>query len=96
MGSVKMKIPPFYERADGKPILNEKERWSSSLITRNYSEQKNVRLASIKFFDSYAQIWGEQLVWNGRRNRERPIESWAEMKVVMKKRFVPSHYYREL
>jgi hypothetical protein len=35
-------------------------------------------------------------VTNRRRNRERPIDTWEEMKVVMRKRFVPSYYYREL
>ncbi|ONK68197.1 uncharacterized protein A4U43_C05F8650 [Asparagus officinalis] len=31
-----------------------------------------------------------------RRNRESPIKMWEEMKRVMRKRFVPSYYYREL
>ncbi|KAJ9699061.1 hypothetical protein PVL29_007911 [Vitis rotundifolia] len=33
---------------------------------------------------------------NRRRNYERPIETWEEMKVTMRRRFVPSHYYRDL
>ena len=31
-----------------------------------------------------------------RRNRERPIDTWEKMKAIMRKRFIPSHYYREL
>jgi hypothetical protein len=31
-----------------------------------------------------------------RRNRERPISTLEELKTVMKKRYVPKHYYREL
>ncbi|RVW76683.1 hypothetical protein CK203_047600 [Vitis vinifera] len=31
-----------------------------------------------------------------RRNYERPIETWEEMKATMRRRFVPSHYYRDL
>ena len=31
-----------------------------------------------------------------RRNRERPIETWDEMKSLMRKRFIPNHYYRDL
>ena len=31
-----------------------------------------------------------------RRNRERPIETWDEMKSLMRKHFVPNHYYRDL
>lgn len=30
------------------------------------------------------------------QNGEYPIDTWAEMKVVMRKRFVPSHYHQEL
>jgi hypothetical protein len=33
---------------------------------------------------------------NRRRNHGRPIETWEEMKAIMRRRFVPSHYYREL
>ena len=33
---------------------------------------------------------------NRRRNGERPIRSWEEVKMVLSKRFIPSHYYREL
>ncbi|XP_062086346.1 uncharacterized protein LOC133792455 [Humulus lupulus] len=30
------------------------------------------------------------------RNREPPVDTWEEMKILMRKRFVPSHYYRGL
>ena len=33
---------------------------------------------------------------NRRRNRDHPIETWEEMKTVMRRRFMPSHYYRDL
>ena len=31
-----------------------------------------------------------------RINHERPIETWEEMKASMRRRFIPSHYYRNL
>ena len=95
LGSVMMKIPPFQGRADPETYLEWERKVELVFDCHNYSEQKKVRLASIQFSD-YALIWWEQLVMNRRLNRERLIESWAEMKVVMKKRFVPSHYYRAL
>ena len=61
----------------------------------NYSKEKKVKLAVIDFTD-YAIIWWDQLVMNRRRNYERPIETWEEMKATMRRRFVPSHYYRDL
>ena len=33
---------------------------------------------------------------NRRRNYKRPIETWEEMKATIRRRFVPSHYYRDL
>ena len=33
---------------------------------------------------------------NRRRNHERPIETWEEIKASMRRRFVPSHYYSDL
>ena len=61
----------------------------------HYSENKKVKLAIIEFSD-YAIVWWDQLVLNKRRNREPSVETWEEMKRVMRKRFFPTYYYREL
>ena len=47
-------------------------------------------------FTDYAVIWWDQLVIGRRRSGERPIATWEDMKSVMRKRFVPSHFYRGL
>jgi adenylate kinase family enzyme len=31
-----------------------------------------------------------------RRNRERPVSIWEELKTIMKKNYVLKHYYRKL
>uniref|UniRef100_A0A2N9EIL3 Reverse transcriptase domain-containing protein n=1 Tax=Fagus sylvatica TaxID=28930 RepID=A0A2N9EIL3_FAGSY len=51
----------------------------------NYSEEKKVKLTVIEFTD-YAIIWWDQLVMNRRRNHERAIETWEEMKAIMRRR----------
>ncbi|XP_016679314.1 uncharacterized protein [Gossypium hirsutum] len=61
----------------------------------NYSEAKKVKLAAIEFLD-YAMIWWDQFVTSRRRNGECPITTWTEMKAVMRRRFIPSYYHREL
>ncbi|KAI9153056.1 hypothetical protein LWI28_005142 [Acer negundo] len=61
----------------------------------DYSELKKVKLAAIEFTD-YAIVWWDQLIVSRRRNGKRPIETWEEMKTVMRRRFIPSHYYRGL
>jgi hypothetical protein len=35
-------------------------------------------------------------VTNRMRNNERLIETWGELKALMRRRFVPSHFYRDL
>ena len=40
-------------------------------------------------------MW-DQLVLRRRRNGERSIESWDDMKAIMRKQFVPNFYYIEL
>ena len=61
----------------------------------NYSEKKKIKLAAIEFID-YAIVWWDHITLSRRRNRERPIDTWNEMKRVMRRHFIPSHFYREL
>jgi hypothetical protein len=58
-------------------------------------EAKKVKLVVIEFTD-YALIWWDQNVINRRRSGERLVVSWEEMKVLMRRQFVPNHYYRYL
>ena len=61
----------------------------------NYLEPKRVKLDVIIFTD-YTIMWWGQLVSNRMRNYERQVDTWDKMKSLMRRRFVPSHYYREL
>ena len=51
----------------------------------SYSEQKRVKLVVIKFTE-YALICWNQIVIRRRRNWGRPIQTWGEMKVLMRRR----------
>ena len=55
----------------------------------HYLEEKKVKLVVVEF-TNYAIIWWDQLVTNKRRNHERPIKTWEEMKAFMRKRFIPN------
>jgi hypothetical protein len=35
-------------------------------------------------------------VINRKKSGERPVASWKEMKVLMRRRYVPNYYYRDL
>jgi hypothetical protein len=61
----------------------------------HYTEHKKVKLDVIEFTD-YTLIWWDQLFLSRRRNGEKLIDSWDDMKVIMRKQFVPYFYYREL
>ena len=94
LDGIKIKIPLFQGKNDPEAYLEQEKKIKLVFDCHNYSELKKVKLATIEFFD-YAIIWWDQLVLN-KRNREHPIEIWEEMKIVMRKRFIQSHYYHEL
>ncbi|KAJ4715125.1 Transposon Ty3-I Gag-Pol polyprotein [Melia azedarach] len=95
LGSIKMKIPTFQGKNDPELYLEWERKVEHVFDCHNYSEEKKVKLVAVEFID-YASIWWDQLVINRRRNGEKPIRSWEEMKLVMRKRFIPNHYYRDL
>ena len=93
--SIKVKIPSFQGKNDPEVYLEWEKKMELIYECHNYSEEKKVKLAAIEFTD-YAIIWWDQLLMNRRRNHERPIETWEGMKAIMRRRFIPSHYYRDL
>ena len=95
LGNIKMKIPSFQGKNNPEVYLEWEKKVEFIFECHNYSEEKNVKLVVIEFTDC-AIIWWDQLVMNRRRNYERLIETWEEMKATMRRRFVPSHYYRDL
>ncbi|XP_033139353.1 uncharacterized protein LOC117130859 [Brassica rapa] len=95
LAGVKIKIPPFHGKADPDAYLEWEKKIDLVFNCRRYSEAKKIQIAVTEFYD-YALSWWDQLVTNRRRNGEFPVETWAEMKALMRKRFVPSHYHRDL
>ncbi|KAL4379478.1 hypothetical protein GQ457_02G026980 [Hibiscus cannabinus] len=47
-------------------------------------------------FIDYALLWWDQLLISRRCTGEGPVRDWAEMKRIVRKRFLPSHYHRDL
>ena len=87
-----MKILLFQGNSDPKAYLEWEKKMEFVFDCHNYSEAKKVKLAVIEF-SNYAI---DQLVTNRRQNGERPVKTWEKMKAIMRKRFVLSHYYRQL
>jgi hypothetical protein len=95
LGNIKMKILSFQVKNDPEAYLEREKKVELIFECHNYSMERKVKQAFIEF-TNYAIIWWDQLVMNKRRNHERLIWTWEEMKAIMRRRFVPSHYYREL
>ena len=90
-----MKVPQFVGRNDPETYLEWETKIEQIFSCYNYTDLQKVQVASIEFSD-YALIWWDQLVKERRRNNDQPIATWEEMKRIMRRRFIPSYYNREL
>ncbi|RDX73445.1 hypothetical protein CR513_46939, partial [Mucuna pruriens] len=61
----------------------------------NGKERMKVSLVTLEFSD-YALLWWNQVLENIRRRWRDPCESWGALKRIMRERFVPSYYTRDL
>jgi len=95
LDAIKLKIPSFQGKNDLEIYLEWEKKVDWIFYCHNYSEAKKVKLIVIEFTD-YAMIWWDQNVISRSRSGERSVSSWEEMKVLMRRRFVPNHYYRHL
>ncbi|RDX69073.1 hypothetical protein CR513_51859, partial [Mucuna pruriens] len=95
LGNIKMSIPAFQGKNDPEVYLKWERKVEHVFYSHNYSEEKRVKLAVIKFIE-YTNICWDQFVNNKHRNGERPICTWEDMKSVIRKRFVSNRYHRDL
>ena len=95
LSQIKMSIPAFQGRSDPEAYLEWEKKMELIFDYHNYLEEKKVKLAVVEFTD-YAVVWWGQLVTSRRQNLERPISTWAKLKGMMRKRFVPGHYFRDI
>nr|XP_027074619.1 uncharacterized protein LOC113698868 [Coffea arabica] len=61
----------------------------------DYNEEQKVKVATVEFTD-YALVWSDQVRTHRRRMGEPRVRTWRELKALMRKRFVPSYYNRDL
>ena len=60
-----------------------------------WDERMKVKMASLAFSD-YASLWWHKLQAERRRADEEKVRSWALMKRLMRRRFVPDYYKQEM
>ncbi|XP_048630844.1 uncharacterized protein LOC125604595 [Brassica napus] len=95
LGSLKLRIPVFSGTSNPDAYLEWETKIERVFDCQHYSETKKVKLA-VTEFSGYALHWWDQIVTTRRRTGEPPVASWFELKTLMKKRFVPNHYGREI
>jgi hypothetical protein len=87
---VKISIPPFSGAGSHEDYLEWEMRVNHIFAAHHYTEEKKIQLAAIEF-SGYVLIWWSQIL----RMPNRPT-SWRGMKELMRHRFVPEHYKREM
>ncbi|XP_027912219.1 uncharacterized protein LOC114171289 [Vigna unguiculata] len=92
---VRLNVPPFKGRSDPEAYLEWELKIEHVFSCNNYSEEQKVRLTATEFSD-YALIWWNKLQRQRIRDEEPLVDTWGEMKKVMRKRYVPSSFHRDL
>ncbi|XP_019164431.1 PREDICTED: uncharacterized protein LOC109160611 [Ipomoea nil] len=95
MRDVRPMIPKFQGKNDPEAYLDWESRVVRSFECHRYSERKKLRLVVLEFTD-YASSWWDKIIVERRKYGEDPIESWRELRILMRRRFVPSWYQREM
>ena len=93
--SIKMKIPSFEGKDNAEEYIEWERKVEQIFECHSYSSEKKSALAASEF-KGYATFWWDQLRATRRGKGQRPIPSWTTLKDVMRTRFVPSHYMRDL
>ena len=90
-----MSVPKFTGWEDADAYLEWEEQCDQIFREHNLSTQRCVNLASVEF-SGYALTWWNQVQENQVVLGRDHINTWDEMKRVMRRRFVPSSYQRDL
>jgi hypothetical protein len=90
LGRIKLSIPPFSGDRGPEDYLEWEMRMDQIFSSYHYTEERRLQLAAVEF-TGYVLIWWNQIL----RMRTRPT-SWRGMKELMRHRFVPEHYKRDM
>ena len=84
-------MPLFSESNDPEEYLSWALKFDKIFRLHNYEEDKKITMTSLEFQD-YVLIWCEQDIERREARGDPPITTWAQMKDVMRARFVPTYY----
>ncbi len=92
---VKVTIP-YFAGTGGPDVYQDWEVKAQQVFRfHRYSDAARVELAVIHFTD-YALSWWEGVLADRRYLRAPPVDTWAELTRLMRKRFIPADYAQRL
>ncbi|KAF1868007.1 hypothetical protein Lal_00043697 [Lupinus albus] len=89
--SVKVKVPQFVGLNNPEAYLKWELRIEQLFEYHNYSKEKKVKVAASEFKE-YAMVWWDQYQKDRRRCGAKLIDTWEDMKDVMRRRYAPNSY----
>eukprot|EP00256_Glycine_max_P066098 XP_025980693.1 uncharacterized protein LOC112998749 [Glycine max] len=92
---VKLNVPPFKGRSDPDAYLDWEMKTEHLFACNDYTDAQKVKLAAAEFSD-YALVWWHKYQREMLREERREVDTWTEMKRVMRKRYVPTSYNRTM
>ena len=92
---VKLNVPPFKGRSDPDAYLDWEMKTEHVFACNDYTDAQKVKLAAAEFSD-YALVWWHKYQREMWREGRREVDTWTEMKKVMRKRYVPTSYNRTM
>ncbi|KAI5653262.1 hypothetical protein M9H77_30449 [Catharanthus roseus] len=92
---MKWKLPSFKGENDPNIFLDWERQVENMFMLKNCNEFLKAVLV-IAEISCYALHWWERAVNQRVRSGRPPVDTWRELKALMRERFVPEHYYRDL
>ena len=81
---VKLNVPPFKGRSDPDAYLDWEMKIEHVFACNDYTKEQKVKLAAAEFSD-YALVWWHKYQREMLREERREVDTWTEMKRVMRK-----------
>ncbi|XP_048603794.1 uncharacterized protein LOC125581807 isoform X2 [Brassica napus] len=91
----KLKIPPFYGDADPAAYVEWEEKMELISNCQHYAERKKVQMATAEFY-GYASSWWNQLVSSRRHYGKEPVTTLLKLRALMRHKYVPRQYNKEV
>ncbi|XP_031101792.1 uncharacterized protein LOC116005690 [Ipomoea triloba] len=95
LSSLRMEMPTFNGDDEPEVFLNWVDEVEDIFGFHNFGEEKKFKTAIASLKD-FAKLWWKQLSRRRLEDQDEPIETWGELKREMRRKFVPSNFYRDM